>query len=118
MTSLLMKIIMCPLAVIIASWILPNVAYENILQPIIVGLILAVVGVLMEYMILKRGTLWISTFADAVASLIIVYFVSNWFPGAFVTFFGALLTSILLGVIEYFTHRWLNNVGLTKKSPT
>lgn len=117
MSSLLMKIIMCPVAVIIASFLFPNVDYLNIWQPIIVGLILAVAGVLMEYMILKRGTLWISTFADAVVSLVIVYFVSNWFPGAEVTFFGALLTAVLLGIIEYFTHLWLIQSGRAKKSP-
>lgn len=117
MSSLLMKIIMCPLVVIIADFLFPNVDYANIWQPIIVGLVLAAAGVIMEYMILQRGTLWISTFADAVVSLIIVYFVSNSFPDVEVTFFGALLTAVLLGVVEYFTHLWLIQSGRAKKTP-
>ncbi|WP_373228942.1 hypothetical protein [Cohnella sp.] len=117
MTSLLMKIFICPIGVIVSAWLFPGVRYGAYYQPIIVGLILAVVGVLMEYMLLKKGTLWISTFMDFAASVLIVYFVSNWFPGAAVTFFGAILTGALLAITEHFTHLWLIQSGRTQKAP-
>ncbi|MFD0869379.1 Protein of uncharacterised function (DUF2512) [Chlamydia abortus] len=117
MASLIMKIIACPIGVLIAAWLFPNVDYGAYYQAIIVGLILAVVGVLMEYLLLKRGTLWTSTLMDFIASVIIVYFVSNMFAGASVTFWGAVLTGLLLAVIEYFTHLWLIRSGRTQKSP-
>jgi hypothetical protein len=112
-----MKIVICPLAVIIASYIFPNVNYANLYQPIIVGLVLAGAGVLMEYLFLKKGTLWFSTGMDFAASVLIVYFVSLFFTGALVTFFGAVLVGLLLAVTEYFTHRWLIQTGKTQKSP-
>ncbi|MBU5442374.1 hypothetical protein KQI79_10105 [Paenibacillus sp. MSJ-34] len=108
---------MCPLGVIIASWLFTNVQYSAYYQPIIVGLILAGVGIVMEYMFLKKGTLWISTLMDFIASAIIVYFASNLFAGASVSFFGAILTGILLAAIEYFVHHWLIRSGKTQKSP-
>lgn len=116
MTSLLMKVIICPLALIVSAWILPNVQYAAIYQPIIVGLILAAVGTAMEYMLLKKGTLWTSTLLDFVATVAVVYLISNAFPGAAVTFFGAIIVGLLFAVIEYFTHLWLIRSGRTEKS--
>ncbi|WLD94646.1 DUF2512 family protein [Alkalihalobacillus sp. AL-G] len=117
MTSLLMKIIACPVAVIIAMFLFPGVDYESMWQPIIVGLILAVAGVFMEYLILRQGTFWFSIIADFVASVVIVYFVSNllWVPS--VTLLGAVLTGVLLAGMEYFTHRFLLSSGKAQKTP-
>jgi uncharacterized membrane protein YvlD (DUF360 family) len=115
MSSFLMKLIMCPLIVIISAWLFPGVDYSNLTQPIIVGVILAAVGTVMEYMLLKKGTLWISNAADFAASFLIVYYVSNVFEGAYVSFFGALMTAILLGISEHFTHLWLIRNGKVKK---
>jgi hypothetical protein len=117
MNSLLIKIFVCPITVIISAWLFPNVQYAAYSQAIIVGLVLAAAGVMMEYMFLKKGTLWISTWIDFAASVLIVYFVSNLFTGAAVTFFGAVLTGALLAVTEHFTHLWLIRNGKTKKSP-
>ncbi|QYR21454.1 hypothetical protein KZ483_27965 [Paenibacillus sp. sptzw28] len=117
MTSLLLKIFVCPIAVIVSAWILPNVRYTALYQPIVVGLILAVVGTMMEYWLLKKGTVSTSTWLDFAASVLIVYFVSNWFAGAMVTFFGAILIGALLAVTELFTHRWLVRSGRTRKTP-
>ena len=117
MTSLLLKLITVPLAVVVSSWIFPNVDYGAVYQPIVVGLLLAVIGLLMEYMLLQEGTVWISTLADFVTSVVIVYFVSNLFDNGYVTLMGAVWTSLLLSVIEYFLHRYLVESGKMKKSP-
>ena len=117
MRSLLLKVIVSPIAVIVSSWICPNVDYANIWQAILVGLIIAVVGTAMEYLLLRRGTLWISTLADFVAALLVVFFVSNAFNGAEVTFWGAVLVSAIIAAAEVFTHSWLIRNGYTRKSP-
>lgn len=117
MTSFVMKLFVCPIGIIIAAWLLPNVDYGAYYQPITVGIILAVVGTLMEYLLLKRGTLWTSTVTDFVVTVLLVYFISNLFTDARVTFFGSILIGVLLGVVEYFTHLWLIRNGKTRKSP-
>lgn len=118
MTTLVIKIIMCPLAVILSSYLFPDVNYSAIYQPIIVGLILAVIGTIMEYMFLREGTLWISTGMDFVASFFVVYLVSLLFIGATVTITGALATSLIIAAIEFFTHQYLINSGKTRKVPS
>ncbi len=116
MTSFIMKVIICPLALMLSDWLFASVEFTTYTQPIIIGLILAVVGTIMEFILLRRGTVWMSTFMDFIATFLIVYFVSNWYEGAVVTLWGALLVSLILGVAEYFTHRWLVGNGKTKKS--
>ncbi|MFC6334465.1 DUF2512 family protein [Paenibacillus septentrionalis] len=115
MTSLLIKILSVPLGLIIASWIFPNVEYSRLYQPIIVGLILAAVGLAMEYAILRKGTLWISTFADFIVSWVLVFGLSLLFDTAYVSVWGAFWAAVLLTVVEYFLHLLLIKNGLAKK---
>lgn len=115
MASFWIKVITVPIALAIAAWLLPNVRYDAYYMPILVGAILAVVGMLMEYALLRDGTLWLSTFADFVVSVLLIYFVSNMFAGADVSFFGAILASLLIGALEFFTHRWLIRTGRAEK---
>jgi hypothetical protein len=111
-----MKLIICPLVVALSAYVLPNVNFSHMIQPILIGLVLAVVGTLMEYLFLKEGSVWVSTFLDFVASFIIIYGLSLFIAGAVVTFMGALLVSFILGVTEYFTHAYLVRTDKTKKS--
>jgi Mg2+/Co2+ transporter CorB len=102
----------------IAYLIFPNVYFANVIQPIIVGLILAFSAHMMEVLILKKGTFWLSTIVDFVAASFIVYIVSLFFVTASVTIAGALLTALLLTFTEVIQHSWLINSGRTQKSPT
>jgi uncharacterized membrane protein YvlD (DUF360 family) len=117
MTGLFVKIIMCPLVVALASYLLPNVNYASFYQPILVGLILAFAAHMMEVFLLRKETIIVSDIADIIAAALIVYFVSLFLPGAQVTFIGATITAIILGVTEIPQHRWLVRSGRTKKSP-
>jgi Mg2+/Co2+ transporter CorB len=73
---------------------------------------------MMEVLILKKGTFWLSTIVDFVAASFIVYIVSLFFATASVTIAGALLTALLLTFTEVIQHGWLINSGRTQKSPT
>ncbi|MRH43771.1 DUF2512 family protein [Aquibacillus halophilus] len=118
MTGLLIKLVVCPITIIIAWMLFPNVDFGYWYQPIILGVLLAFVGHLMELLLLNEKTVVFSTFMDLVASIIIVYYVSIFFVNTYVTFWGAVLTSVLLGVTEIVQHRWLVQNGQTKKEPT
>lgn len=118
MLGLIIKLFVCPITVLIATLLFTNVFYNTITQAIIVGLVIAVAGHMMEVLILKRGTFWLSTIVDFVAAAFIVYIVSNFFTTAAVTVGGALLTALLLSFTEVIQHSWLINSGRTEKSPT
>jgi hypothetical protein len=114
--GLIVKLFVCPITVMIAWLVFPNVQYSAIYQPIIVGLILAFAAHMMEVFILRKGTFWISTIVDFMAAAFIVYVVSL-FQVAQVTFFGAVLTAVLLSTTELVQHNWLIKSGRTHKSP-
>jgi hypothetical protein len=116
LASFLIKLVVCPLAIILSAYLFPNVNYATLFDPIIVGIILAGAGNMLEYAFLNEETLWLSTGIDFVASVLLVYFISLFFVDSRVTFFGAILTGLILAIAEYFTHLWLIRSGRTKKS--
>lgn len=116
MTGFIMKIILLPLVVAICSGIFGNVDYVSWYQPIAVGIVLAIVGQLMEVMMLRRNTTVMTDIADFIVAAILVYFVSQFLDGARVTFWGAILTALVITLVEIPVHRWLVRSGRAEKS--
>ncbi|WP_236838930.1 DUF2512 family protein [Caldalkalibacillus salinus] len=106
MSGIVLKLIATPIVVYIAGMIFPNVTFNSLWQPIILGVILALVGRMMEKLILSQRTTTLSLILDFASSVLLVYIISLLLIGARVTFFGAILTGLLLGVAEYFQHRF------------
>lgn len=105
--GLIVKLIVAPIGIILASWIFPNVNFEYWYQPVLLGFVVAIVGHLLEVAMLRKDTNWIMTILDFVISAAIVYFGALLFANSSVTFWGSLLTGALLAVAEYFEHNWL-----------
>lgn len=115
MSGLIVKLIVCPIGIILASWIFPNVNFAYWYQPIILGIILAFVGYFMEVFMLREETNWLNTLIDFIVSTAIVYFGSMLFVNAAVTLWGAVLTGALIAVTEIFQHYWLLGSGRAGK---
>ncbi|HEY4554703.1 MAG TPA: DUF2512 family protein [Bacillaceae bacterium] len=115
MLNFIMKVILIPIILIIASSFLPNLYYPHLFQPIIIGVTLAVAGHLLEWAVLREGTFWIATIGDFITSAVIIYFLSYFFFDADVTATSAVLTAALLTVIEFFVHSWLIRTGRARK---
>ncbi|WP_106497450.1 DUF2512 family protein [Lentibacillus sp. Marseille-P4043] len=117
MSGFIVKLIVCPIGVILASWIFPNVDFAYWYQPIIIGVVLAVIGYFMEVLMLKESTNWLSTGLDFIVTTLVVYYGSMFFTDSAVTFWGAVLTGLLIAVTEIFQHYWLLETGKTEKGP-
>lgn len=111
MTGFIMKIILLPLVVAICSGIFGNVDYVSWYQPIVIGVVLAIIGQIMEAIMLNRRTTVMMDIADFIVSALVVYFVSQFLNGAYVTFWGAILTALVITLIEIPVHRWLVRSG-------
>ena len=107
MVSLILKILSAPLLLWAASMFVPGVYYPAMYQPIVVGLIISVIGRLTEKMLLKPGTVWLSNIADVIVAAVVIYYSQNFFPGAMVTWGGATIAGVILGVVEYAVHALL-----------
>lgn len=116
--GLIIKLIVAPIGFIIASWLFPNINFANWHQPLILGIVAALVGYLLEVAMLREDTNTIMLIIDFVVSSAIVYFGSMFFINSYVTFWGALLTGVVLAVTEIFQHNWLLNSGRARKQDT
>jgi hypothetical protein len=116
LTSFFMKIIICPLVVALSSYILPNVNYSIHYQPVIIGLSLALAGTIMEFLFLRKGSLWTSTFLDFITAILLVYGGSLLLEGSVVTFLGAVIVATFLAFTEHFTHLYLLRSNKVLKS--
>lgn len=116
--GLVVKLIVTPIGIILASWIFPNVNFANWYQPIMLGIVAALIGYFMEVAMLREDTDWMMTIIDFAVSAAIIYFGAMFFTDSFVTFWGAILTGVLLAVTEIFQHKWLLNSGKAQKEST
>ncbi|MDN4522868.1 DUF2512 family protein [Fictibacillus fluitans] len=107
MISLIIKLIAIPVVLIVSAFFFPGVHFEDYWQIAVVAITLAVLGVPLEYFVLRKGAFWLSVLIDVLVSWILVYYASNFQWEASMTWYGAFLTSLLLGVLEYVTHRFL-----------
>src|SRR5690625_4802908 len=114
-SGLIVKLLVCPIGIILASWIYPNVNFAYWYQSIIIGVVLAFVGFFMEVLMLREDTNWLSTLIDFIVSTAIVYFGAMFFVNSAVTFWGAILTGALIAVTEIFQHYWLLGSGRAGK---
>ncbi|USG64932.1 YndM family protein [Brevibacillus ruminantium] len=115
MDGLLVKLIVTPLAVIVADALFPEVNYANLYQSIGVGLVIAVAGYLLELLLLRPGMLWLATAVDMIAGFLIVWLSGMLFSHASIAPIGAGFVAILLGVAEYLQHIWLLKSGRAEK---
>ncbi|KRG09417.1 hypothetical protein ACA30_02710 [Virgibacillus soli] len=118
MLNILLKIIVVPIVLILASKILPGVHFPYLYQPIVTGVVLALVGHLLEWALLKKETFWVSLVIDFVISAIFLYTFAYYYQDAYVTIFGVVLTSVVLTAIEFFVHLWLLGSGRARKEPS
>ncbi|WP_042223632.1 DUF2512 family protein [Oceanobacillus manasiensis] len=115
MTGMLLKLIITPLGIIIASWLLPNVQFAYWYQPILIGALLAVIGYTAELMLLSKKTKGSVLALDFVISAVGIYIGAWVFANTGVTPLGAILTAVLLVITEIFQHNWLIQSGKIKR---
>ena len=71
----------------------------------------------MEAMFLRQGDLWLTVISDVIVAAALIWVLSNQFAAADVTLVGALLTALIIGVMEYFVHRYLIASGKAGSTP-
>jgi fermentation-respiration switch protein FrsA (DUF1100 family) len=82
---------------------------------VLTGFAIAVAGHLMEVWLLSKKTIRLSTALDFGAAAIIVY-LSGWvFTGARVTWVGAVVAALLIGIVELLEHYYLTRAGKVER---
>lgn len=119
MAELLIKFFVCPIIIVLIDILSSDVDYQAVYQPIVVGLFLAVAGRIMESFSLKEKapvmSVWISNVLDFIIAFAVVYFSQYYYLGSRITFFGALVTALIVAVTEHIQHIIFINRALREK---
>lgn len=107
MAGLFIKLIVCPILILISAFLFRDVYYPAFYQPLLVGLVLAVISHMTEVYILMSKTFWMTLALDLIIASLVVYISAFFFPNSHITWIGAFLTGFLLTIPEYFQHHWL-----------
>ncbi|WP_274362275.1 DUF2512 family protein [Paenibacillus thermotolerans] len=102
----LMKLVITPIGLWLCDQMLRDVHYPYATSIVLAGLLLAVVGYALEWLMLRRGTLWLTTVADWALSAAFIYASQYVIAGAYASVTGALLSGGILAIVEYFMHRY------------
>lgn len=116
MDGLLVKLIVSPVVVVLADALFPEVYYSSLYYSVGVGFVLALAGYMLEKVLLRPGTLWMSTFFDLIVGFVIVYASVFFLVTARISAIGAGFVAILFGVAEYLQHVWLIRSGRTEET--
>jgi len=113
LTNLIVKIVACPLLLYIADAMFPQVDYATIGQIIGVGLVIAGIAYFLDGLLLRQAKVdsMSSAVADLAAVTAVVWLSQFVLPGVRITFIGALLTGVLLGLAEYALHKVFTTEG-------
>lgn len=102
---LLLKIVLLPIVVGLADLMTADIFFPSAWSIAITGIVLAIIGWMMEALILRRGTLWLTTVVDWGVAAAGIYLAQYIFNGAYASVVGSLLAGGLIAIVEYFAHR-------------
>ena len=115
MIGLLIKLIVCPITLIISDAIFSTLNFASIYQTVLIGVIFAVFAHILEVFFLMPSMIWINSLLDFIAAIFVIYLSQFFITGAYITLTGATLASILLNISELIEHYYLVRSGKAKK---
>lgn len=102
MLSFIIRLFVTPLLLYLVTKVSQEVEYSSLYQPILIGVILAVIGQLMEIKLYETRLLWACLTIDFTAAFGIIYLSQFLFNHALITPKAALMTSVIFFLSEYF----------------
>jgi phosphatidylserine synthase len=107
MQSLMIKILGIPLALVLANFLFKSVDFEFVQPFIWITVILAPLGVLLEYIMVPRISYGKQLTVDFATSFVLVYLLGLVLPGVTISLWGSLLVAVLITCMEAMVHKHL-----------
>ena len=107
-TNLILKLVLSPVIIIICDLFSPyQINYNAVYEAIVIGLFVGIVNFALEWLMLGRGTLYVTTILDFIITMCIVFFGTMLYEDALVSTLGSLIISVIITIMEFFLHTWL-----------
>lgn len=115
MTGLLIKLIICPITLIMSDAILSTLNFASTYQAILVGVVFAIFAHVLEVFFLMPAMIWMNNLLDFIAAIFVIYLSQYFLPNTYITLTGATLASVFINVTELIQHYYLVRNGKAKK---
>lgn len=102
MISFIIKLIVTPLLILLATRVSTEIEYPLLYQPILIGLILAGIGQIMELKLFETRLVSLCLLIDFTAAVGIIYISQFLFNNSLITPKATLMTSVIFLLSEYF----------------
>lgn len=107
MTGLYIKLLLYPGVVYLSDYFLTHIHFVASYQPVLVGLVVAIAAYYIELFLLSPKTLLINMLLEFLLSFTLIYISTAFFPGSYISLYGALITAAFLSLTEIIQHHWL-----------
>ncbi len=107
MSNFISKFVVFPLVVYIADILSPQINFYSPWQAIVIGLAIGTAAYIIDRLLLGRISNLTVTWLDIAVFTLITWSSGLLLTMSYITFSGSLFTGILVGFIEYVTHRSL-----------
>ncbi|MGE5381548.1 MAG: DUF2512 family protein [Methylocystaceae bacterium] len=107
MIGLTIKLVATPLIIYLVDLLSNQVNYASWWQIMMVSLFLAAVGQFLEAGQLMKGSVVINAGLNLIVNTLLLYLSNMVLSQTTVTIYGAVITALLIVVVEYFYHRYL-----------
>ncbi|GGH88404.1 uncharacterized membrane protein YvlD (DUF360 family) [Pullulanibacillus pueri] len=108
MINLLIKLLLSSVIIIACDAISPySIQFGAMYEAIILGVFIGLINYAIEWLLFARGTFWITTILDFVITLCVLFFGVMIFDDAYIGTSGAVVTAILITIVEFILHSWL-----------
>lgn len=111
MTGLLIKLIVCPITLIISDDILSTLNFASTYQSLLVGVVFAIFAHILEMFFLMPTMIWMNNLLDFIAAIFVIYLSQYFLPNTYITLTGATLASVFINVTELIEHYYLVRSG-------
>jgi hypothetical protein len=105
--SLLIKIIGIPLILVLCNFLFNSVDFKLVYPIIWFTVILAPIGVIVEYVVISRITYGKQLFIDFAATFVLVYLLALILPAVQISLWGSFLTALIITGMEAMVHKHL-----------
>lgn len=102
MLGLIVRFVVSAIVLMLVSFILPGFARLGFVEALIGAVIIALLGFIIETFLGRRASPQNRGLVGFIVSAVVIYLAQFLVPGMTVTFIGAVLAAIVIGVVDLF----------------
>lgn len=102
MLGLIVRFVVSAIVLMLVSWLLPGFAALTFVQALIAAVVVALLGFVVEALFGKRVSPQNRGIAGFITAAVVIYMAQFIVPGMTVSFIGAALAAVVIGIVDLF----------------